>query len=135
MPKIVGRVITLSLDATVVAAARTKSLTINNSPINVTTDDEGGIQALLDVPGEKAVEISVDGILDTDALLTLSLDANPEGVMVFTYPTYTITGTFFMSSYSEGIPYNEATTFTAAFSSSGAVVKAVIPIVLSGQCQ
>lgn len=126
MSKIVGRIVTLSLATVLIAAARTKSLTINNSPINVTTDDEDGIQTLLAVPGEKAVEISVDGILDTDALLTLSLSANPDGVMVFTYPTYTITGTFFMSSYSEGIPYNEATTFSASFSSSGAVVKAAV---------
>ncbi len=127
MAKIVGRIVTVTLDAVAIAAVRTKSLTINNSPINVTTDDESGIQALLDVPGEKAVEISVDGILDTDVLLALSLDANPTGNIIFTYPTYTITGDFFMSSYSEGVPYNEATTFTASFSSTGAVVKAVIP--------
>lgn len=129
MAKIVGRIVTVTLDTVAIAAVRTKSLTINNSPINVTTDDESGIQELLDVPGEKAVEISVDGILDTDVLADLALNANPTGNMVFTYPGtpgYTITGDFFMSSYSEGIPYNEATTFTASFSSTGAVVKADI---------
>jgi len=127
MAKMVGRVVTVTLDATAVAAARTKSLTINNSPINVTTDDEDGIQALLNVPGEKAVELSIDGILDDEALVDLALSANPQGTFIFTYPTYTITGDFFMSSYSEGQPYNDATTFSASFSSTGAVVKAVIP--------
>lgn len=129
MAKVVGRIVTVTLDAVAIAAVRTKSLTINNSPINVTTDDESGIQALLDTPGEKAVEISVDGILDTDVLLALSLADNPTGNIIFTNPGspgYTITGDFFMSSYSEGIPYNEATTFTASFSSTGAVVKAAI---------
>ena len=126
MAKQVGRIVTVTLDAVVVAAARTKNLTINNSPINVTTDDESGIQALLDVPGEKAVEISIDGIAADDTLMDLSLSGTPTGTIVFTYPTYTITGEFFMSSYSEGLPYNEAITFSASFSSNGAVVKAAI---------
>lgn len=128
-----GRKVTISIDGAVVAVARTKSLTINNSTINVTSDGDDGIQRLLSDPGEKSVEISVDGLADltvageTNPLLDIALGNDLSAAIIFDYGTYTLTGTFMQTTYSEGLPYNEAVTFSSAFSSSGALVKAVTP--------
>jgi len=125
---LIGRKVSISIGGVVVATARAKSLTINNSAINVTADDDDGIQKILDEPGEKSVEISVDGMrleVTTD-LLDLSLSATPAAEIVFTYLTYTLTGPFFQTSYSEAVPYNDAVTFSSSYSSQAALVKAAV---------
>lgn len=126
----IGRKVTVSVGGTVVATARTKSLTVNNSSVNVTDDSDDGIQALLDVPGEKSVEISISGmrLKATTDLLDLSLSATPAAEVIFDFDgAYTITGPFFQTSYSENASYQDAVTFDTSFSSRGAVVKAVTP--------
>jgi len=126
---IIGRKVSISIGGTVVATARTKSLTINNTSINVTADDDAGIQALLAEMGEKAVSTSVDGmrLLADTTLLELSLSSTPSAEIVLTYEGgYTLTGTFFQDSYSEALAYNDAVTFSSSYSSSGAMVKANI---------
>lgn len=125
----IGRKVTMSIGGSVVAQARTKSLTINNTPINVTTDGDDGIQELLAESAEQSVELSVDGLfLSSDTALLDEALASPNSAsltsIVFDYGTFTITGTFKQTSYNEGLPYNEAITFSASYSSSGAVVKA-----------
>tara|TARA_R110000850_G_scaffold102051_2_gene210771 strand:+ start:287 stop:670 length:384 start_codon:yes stop_codon:yes gene_type:complete len=127
MAEELGRKVTISVGGAVVAVARTKSLTINNSPINLTSDGDSGVQRFLDEMGEKNVEVSLEGLTNQDGLLLdVALGNSLIQVVVFTYPTYTITGSFFQASYSESMPYNEAITFTAAYSSTGAIVKATV---------
>ena len=48
---------------TLVAGARTKSVTFNNEPIDVTTDDASGFRTLLEEPGQKSLDVSVEGLL------------------------------------------------------------------------
>lgn len=127
MAELIGRKVTISIDGSVVAVARTKNLSINNEAIDVTSDGDDGVQRFLTEPGQKAVEISVDGLMDDDALLTKALSNNIGAAIVLTYPTYTLTGNFVMPSYTEGMTYNDAITFSATFSSSGAALKAVAP--------
>ena len=126
----IGRKVTLTLDGTAVATGRTKSLTINNSVINVTDDEDLGLQMLLSEPGEKSVEISIDGMVKMASaeLLEMALGADLSTALVLSYGSgnYDLSGTFMMTSYSESVPYNDAVTFSASFSSSGAVVKAAV---------
>lgn len=125
MAEMLGRKVSISIGGNVVATARTKNLSINNEMIDVTSDGDSGIQRFLNEPGQKGVEISVEGLMDDDSLLTKALSNDLSAAVVLDYGTYTISGTFVMPSYSEGIPYNEAVTFSATLSSSGAVVKGV----------
>lgn len=125
----IGRKAVLTINGSTVASGRTTSMTINNTTINVTGDDDDGIQKLLTDIGEKSVEFSYEGLrlLADTTLLDLSLTASPVAAIVLTVAdTYTITGSFMMGSYAETMPYNEAMTFTASFSSSGAIVKAAV---------
>lgn len=126
MAEMLGRKVAISIGGVVAANARTKSLTINNEVVDITADGDDGIQRFLTEAGQKAVEVSVEGLEIDDALLDLSLGTDISTTILFTYPTYTITGTFVMPSYSQGMPYNEAMTFSASFNSSGAVVKATV---------
>lgn len=128
----IGRKVTISIGGSVVAQARTKSLTINNTAINVTTNGDLGIQTLLAESGEQSVDVSVDGLyLSTDtAILDAALAAPNSAALVaieFDYGDFTISGQFKQTSYNEGQPYNEAITFSASYSSSGAVVKTATP--------
>lgn len=125
MSEIIGRKVSISIGGSVVATARTKNLTINNEMINVTSDGDSGVQRFLNEMGEKSVEVSVDGLMADDSLLTKALSNDLSAALVLDYGTYTISGTFVMPSYTEGMAYNDAVTFSASFSSSGAVVKGV----------
>lgn len=126
---LIGRKVSISIGGTIVATARSKSLTINNTSINVTADDDAGVQKLLDEMGEKAVDLSVDGmrLLAVTDLLDLSLTTTPKAAIIFDYGAYTIEGDFFQNSYSENMAYNDAVTFSSAFSSQAAVTKTLTP--------
>ena len=126
MAEMSGRKVTISIDAAPRATARTKSLTISNEAVDVTSDGDDGIQRFLNEMGQKAVEVSVEGMFDSadDTLPDLALGNDLIVPLELDYGSYTISGDFFMSSYSEGQTYNDAVTFSASFASSGAVVKA-----------
>lgn len=133
MAEKLGRKVTISIAGTVVAVARTKSLAINNSLINVTSDGDSGIQRFLDEMGEKSVEVTVDGLADiaastaTTALMDIALSSSLIDEIILDYGDFTLTGQFAQSSYSEGLTYNDSVTFSAAYSSSGVLVKALTP--------
>lgn len=129
MAEQLGRKVTISIGGAVRATARTKTLNINNEMVDVTSDGDDGVQRFIHEPGQKAVEVSVEGMYDTtdEALQDLALSNDLSEEIVLDYTTFTITGTFVMPTYSEGMTYNDAQTFSATFQSSGAVVKAVTP--------
>src|SRR5690554_280622 len=129
MAEILGRKVTVSIDSVVRATARTKSLTIANEAVDVTSDGDDGIQRFLNEMGQKSVEVSVEGMFDSadETLPDLALGNDLIVPVELDYGTYTIAGDFFMNSYSEGQTYNDATTFSATFASSGAVVKTATP--------
>ena|SRR5688572_4481888 len=108
--------------AHLVAAARTKSLSLSAEPIDITTDDDSGLRTLLESDaGQKSAELSVEGVAKNanfiDALTsdqfvdeyTIEID----GIGVFN-------GRFFLASTSVSAPYNDAVTFSAEFQSTGA---------------
>lgn len=126
MSEMLGRKVTISIGGTVIATARTKNLTINNEPVNVTSDGDDGIQRILSEPGEKAVELTCEGMFDSadETLPDLALGNDLIETVELDYGTYTISGDFFMASYNEGKPYNDAITFGSTWNSTGAIVKA-----------
>ena len=126
MAEMLGRNVSISVGGVTVANAQSKDLTINNTLVSITSDVDDGTQRFLDVVGEKSVEVSFSGLVLDDVFLILSLNKNPAVDLVLTYPTYKISGTFVLSNYSETFPTGEAMNFSCSFSSSGAIVKAVV---------
>lgn len=126
MAEQLGRKVTVSVGGDVVATARTTSMTVNNESVNITSAGDDGVRRLMDEPGEKSVEITLDGLYTDESLYDLAQGASLLTAVVLTYETYTLTGDFFLASYNEGQPYNEAITFSATLQSSGAVTKAAV---------
>jgi TP901-1 family phage major tail protein len=128
-----GRAVVVARAGTTVAGCRTKNLTINGSPIDVTTDDDAGVRQLLSAPGQIDVSISVSGILTSDQLMTEALSATGrtqtttftfQGGFVGSPDHMSFSGSFFLSSLKLGAEYQGAQTFDAEFQSAGAVTLA-----------
>lgn len=64
-----GRKLILKRDGTVIAGLRTKSMTVNNEPIDVTTDDDDGFRTLLEDSATKSIDISFDGLTKDETLI------------------------------------------------------------------
>lgn len=64
-----GRKLLLKRDTAVIAGLRTKSMTVNNEPIDVTTDDDNGYRTLLEDSATKSIDISFDGLTKDETLI------------------------------------------------------------------
>ena len=106
-----------------VAAIRTKGVSINAEPIDVTNDDSAQWRELIEDAGQVSVTMSVAGVAKNHTLLIESLAAGDRTQStVFEYPGGgKIQGLFFLASYAENGEYNGAATFEAEFQSHGPV--------------
>jgi predicted secreted protein len=122
MAAFVGRTVVLEVAGAAVAGARTKSFTIGNEPVDITSDDDSGFRTMLSVAGTKTLDMSIEGVTKDGALIALASGSSGliEDVEI-TFPGIgTIAGDFFVASVELGAAYNEASTFSASLQSSGA---------------
>lgn len=123
---IVGRKVGLydvsSSPAALVAGARGKTVTINNEPIDITTDGDDGFRTLLSDPATRSIDLSIEGVTKDTTLLSAATAGTPvllsgyelrfEGIGV-------VASDFYLANVEYGAPYNEAVSFTASLQSSG----------------
>jgi len=64
-----GRTLIIKRNGAVVGAVVSKSISINDEPIDVTTDEDSGFRVLLDEPGTRSIDISYEGVLRSDLLI------------------------------------------------------------------
>lgn len=130
MPGLRGRAVAVLRNGTLVGGARTKSISIAGSPIDVTSDDDDGVRKLLDQPGQVDVEITVAGVAVGDGLRTEALSTSDRVQSTyFRYfgfegspaDTHGFVADFFLANYSESAEYQGAVTFEATFQSAGPV--------------
>jgi predicted secreted protein len=117
----VGRTVVLVVAGAQIAGARTKSFTIGNEPVDITSDDDSGFRTLLSVAGTKTLDMSVEGVTKDGSLIALASGSSGliEDVEM-TFPGIgVVAGDFFVASVELGAAYNEASTFSASFQSSG----------------
>lgn len=119
----IGRSVALTWDGAAVAGVREKGIALAGEPIDVTDDDSAGWRTLLTEAGENQVTISISGVTKDAVLRTAWFAGDRTNVVTLTYPSGggTLTGTFYLASYSEAEPYNGAATFEAELQSSGVV--------------
>jgi predicted secreted protein len=117
-----GRKVVFEWDSGEIDGVREKSLSVNGEPVNVTSDEDDGIQILLDEDAELSVTIELSGVTKSDVLRDAKLNGDLTNTATLTYPDgAVISGTFQLGNYTEGQPYADATTFTATLMSSGPV--------------
>ena len=135
MTAFVGRKAVLSQGSPLVAIAalRTKTMTMANEPVDVTSDDDAGFRKLLADPGNKTLDISVEGVAKDVASFSTLLTLAASGTDILDsfsllFPGIgTIAGEFVVSSFEVGAPYNEAATFSCTLQSAGAYTWTSIP--------
>lgn len=104
-----------------IAGVQAKEIKYGSESVDVTSDDDDGLRRLLDVPGQRQVDISVSGILrgnvikqwvnDGEFIKYFELRGPNAGEM--------LAGYFFMANYSESAPYNDKVTFSVELQSDG----------------
>jgi len=129
MPELLGRKVTVSIGGTSIATGRTKTITIGNTEVDVTSDTDDGIKRVLAEMGEKNWAFNMEGMFDEaeDSLYTLALNkTDVTAEVILTFPSFTLTGTGFMTNFNSGLPYSDAITFTADFVGADELVKAPV---------
>lgn len=116
-----GRKVRILLNGVPIAAVRTRNLTIDNAPIDVTTSDSGGFREILEKSGERDVRATVEGLTkDTDLLEAASAGAAIIRYYdIELYPNFTLGGDFRISSIQLETEYNDAVAFTAELDGTG----------------
>ena len=109
---------------TLVAGARSDSITINNEAIDVTDKGDDGWRTFLNDASVRTVDMSVEGLLDGDSLLSAAL-GNTQALLgdyvIDIEGIGTVAGEFHFSSFEIGAPHDDAATFTASIQSSGEI--------------
>lgn len=126
MAKAAGRSALVKKNGTVIGGVRVSNMTMDAAPIDITDNDSAGVQELLSGGAStRSLSFSVEGIEEDTVLRDIAMDSTAELLltdMSFTFANTAdvITGNFFMSNYTIGNPYQDASTFSAQFTSSGA---------------
>ena len=121
MTATIGRAYTIKKNNTAIAGVRTKTLSINHEPVDITSDDDDGFRTLLSTVGESSFELSVEGVLKDSVLFDAATGSGSKLLTDITieHPSGTISGDVFLTAFESTGAYNDAVTFSATFQSSG----------------
>tara|TARA_R110000868_G_scaffold310750_2_gene571915 strand:- start:714 stop:1112 length:399 start_codon:yes stop_codon:yes gene_type:complete len=118
-----GRKVLLTIGGAGSIAIQEKSVSINNEPVDVSSDTSNGWTTMLAEPGNKNLEIGFSGVVENlNLVMSIMNNVSQIYACTLTYPEGSIiAGDFFFGSLGNTGPYKEAFTFEASLSSSGAV--------------
>lgn len=132
MAKAIGRKAVLSIGGTPVGGVRVTTISWAAETVDVTDYDSTGIIELLADLASEQITLSVEGVYKDPVLRDIAL--TPATSKMLTNLTLkfadalsavdTLGGNFMLTSYEEGNPYQEASTFSATLVSSGAWTRA-----------
>ncbi len=128
MAKTAGRNAVLSKGGTAIGGVRVTTIKVDNTPIDVTDRDSAGIIEVLAAAAGRQISLSVSGVYEDPVLRDIAFDPTASQLLndlTFKFADAlvakdTIAGNFWMGSYEEGNPHDDASTFSAEFTSSGA---------------
>lgn len=121
-----GRELTLDWNATTLVDVRSKTVSMTNDMVDVTTDDDSGWRTLLADPGLKSLEITASGVTSDEVLIAEYFSATPGQPLVTNLPSSLATpgdldGRFYLSGLELSGESDGAYEFSATFMSSGAI--------------
>jgi len=122
-----GRLFLVKKDGTAIAGAQTSSMSIDNSPVDITDKASGGWRELADFSGARSIDLAISGIWDDDTVRDLALASDDSGLLLtdvtldFGDGASLSAGNFHLANYEETGEHSEAVTFTATLQSSGAI--------------
>ena len=127
MAKAVGRLAVLAKGGTPIGGVKVTTIKFAAEPIDVTDYDSLGIVELLAQSASTQCTLSVEGMSKDVVLRALWNTPTTSKLLTDITMKYadalaaadTIGGNFFLTSYEEGNPHDDAVTFKAEFQSSG----------------
>lgn len=125
MAALAGRDMRLKYSSTAIAGARTDSITVNQSMIDITDKDDDGLRTLLDDIGVKSMSASVAGVLKGRTLIDLcngdeATNLHTMEVEIVGIGTYA--GSWFITQFEvQGEDGDNPATFSCNLESSGAI--------------
>lgn len=122
----VGRNVAFTWGGSAVAGVRAKNVSRNGAAVDVTSDENEGWRTLLDEAGQNEYSISLSGVTKSDVLALAWAGTRVAEVVITFASGRTITGDFYLQSYNESAPYNDAVTFDAELLSTGEVTETVV---------
>lgn len=117
-----GRELLIKKGVSVIAGVRTKTVTINGEPIDITSDDDSGFRTLLASAGTRSIDLSVEGVTKDATLRAIVAGVSSQLLTDISveYPNGdTIDGDFYLVNIEESGEYQDALTFSASLQSSG----------------
>ena len=117
-----GRELLIKKGVSVIAGVRTKTVTINGEPIDVTSDDDSGFRTMLSTAGLRSIDLSVEGVTKDAVLRAIVAGTSSQLLTDITieYPNGDIIdGDFYLVNIEESGEYQDALTFSASLQSSG----------------
>ena len=127
MAKAAGRTAILEKNNTAIAGIRVLNVQRDTTFIYITDKSDNGFVTLLSGANATATSqltLTVEGLVTDQVLRDIAFTVATSQVLtdlefIFTDAADVLTGTFAMQNYNEGNSYQEATTFSATFVSSG----------------
>lgn len=106
---------------TVFVGVTSKTISINNEPVDITNDDDDGFRALLADPAVRSMDISAEGVLKSDGPIADAISASSllEEYTVEIEGVGEVSGDFYVSGMELTAPTNEAVRYSTTFMSSG----------------
>ncbi len=128
MAKAAGRLAALKKNSVVIGGVLVTTVKWAGESIDVTDRDSSGIVELLAAVKTQQITLEVEGIAKDATLRDIAFDTAAAKLLTditFAFADAlaakdTIAGNFFLTSYEEGNPHDDAATFKASFVSSGA---------------
>lgn len=118
----VGRNAAFTWAGAPVLGVRAKGLRCNGTAVDVTSDDDNGWRELLDEAGQNEVNITIGGVTKDDRLAQAWASGARTAEAVITMPNgRSVSGIFYLQSYNEDMPYQDAITFEAELLSTSEV--------------
>ena len=123
-----GRELVVDWNAVTLVGVRSRTVSISNEYVDVTTDDDTGWRTLLDDPGMRSVEVTVSGISSDEVLMAALMAANVTNqALTINLPSTLATpgnleGGFLVSAFENSGDHDGAVEFSATFMSTGATV-------------
>ena len=118
-----GRGLLIKKGGTAIAGAREDGISLDGSPVDVTSKDDGGFRTLADFAGAKALDLSVSGVwadkILRDAAVLESAALLLSDITLEFADGGSVTGDFYLASYEETGTHDDAVTFSASLQSSG----------------
>ena len=112
-----------------IPGVREKGVELNGEPIDLTSDENDGVRILLEnISAQDEVNVTVSGVTKDTRMKAAWINRLRTQPVLIQYPDLSsLSGTFYLSSYSETEPYNDASTFEATLMSSGVVTYTPVP--------